>query len=1790
KFAFFLVLLAPALALKGRLRRSAKAQCTSPVHAVDGGYVVYEASKMAHSFNVTAKCASDYKGIASVSRCKTAGTPYSLTGCVPETCAPPSDGKGYELKAFSIDRPSFSVSVKCSSGIGHGRAKVCTKDGEPYTLEGCYIGQCSSPVGNAAQGYVVYEGSKMPHSFHVTASCAAGYRGTASVSACKDADAPYSLTGCEPEACTEPSSTETEGYELKVHSLQRPSFSVSVRCKSGIGFGKAKECTKDGEPYTLEGCYMGECTSPANLADHGYVVYEGSRMPHTFDVRATCAVGYKGTPEVKACDTTQQPYLLTGCSTESCVEPSVVDQANYEVDIHSLSRPFFRVTAKCKHGFGTAKVKECHKDGDPFELEGCMDACASPKKAAEAGYVVFEEKLVMNEFSVSASCADGYKGTATVGKCGAANEPYILTGCSPVTCAEPSAADKAAYALTVHSADLPSFNIVANCKNGVGTAKARACTEDGQPFVLEGCPSLCISPKKTVEHGYTVLEKSLLMSDFEAHAVCADGYTGVAAVAKCAAPNEPYSLSGCSPAKCAEPSNAAAYDLTVFSVEVPSFSVVAKCKNGVGTGRSKACSKEGEPFVLEGCPSMCSSPKRTSEDGYVVFEKSLLFDDFTAHAVCADGYTGKASVGKCSAVSLPYTLGGCAPAKCVEPTGAEMFNYNIAVNSLYLPTFSVTATCRNGSGRGKALPCQGDRLPYKLEVVAWPSSAGISCAKHDAASNAAPGWIEMSSGADAGAGVPPTAPAAAVPAPPHETQTVATASAPQSLPALPEEAEAGDGRREESDLLQYSQTLGIDLTQHSDLLWVVQEAFNAPLPLSWTEYTDDEGRVYFFNQSSSQSTWEHPMDAVYRELLTSLALVASLDAMGSAASTSLKSAAAGATDQELAAALSQLNAADLQKLKSAVAGRQRVVVVGWGPVGHAVVAKLLAKSGALQVVVISEENYPAYNRVKLTTFFEHRDPNQLALSSVEWCQSNGVELLLGKATKIDRAAKSVEYTTPKGEVKSTAYDQLVLATGSKPWLPPVPGLSLDVPGVHVYRTIDDLFQVTERAKNAKAAAVIGGGLLGLEAAKAAYDLKLETYVLEVAPGLMPVQLDAEAGAMLKGKIESLGLKVHTGVKVLEVLTGDGGLQGVKIEVGGKEQVLDVQLLIVGAGVRPRQELAEASGLELGGRGGVKTDHTMRSVTDEHVWAVGEIASYNGGMCYQLSAPGYTQAEVLADHLTNPGADSKFMDADLSTKLKLLGVDVASFGGSSDFWFKRQYTSTDPEQVQTTVAKDEASGCYKKLVFTADGTKLLGGILVGDISDFASLTAVSKRADIGGLTPEDLMAGKMPKVDDGGDGTNLGDEDLVCNCHSVPKKVIRDAIKNGAHTFEDIKKCTKAGTGCGTCIRTGPQPKLLSHTLNSLGVEKGCCKSLPFEADDIEDLAKARQLKTYEELVSNLGYPPAAVEGDKAALAGVLDRIGGKPKGEGMDHAGQLKALKEDLWKFVDKMNCNPILLRLAWHDAGTYDKSKSDFGDRGGANGSIRFSPEITMGANNGLDKAVKYLEPFKADYPLVSYADLYQMAAAVSIQHAGGPEIEMKYGRKDATGPEACPGRQSRGTADNAGLPDAEPGPEGKFGCGATDAASHLRNIFYRMGFDDKGIVALSGAHTIGRAFKERSGTVKEGYGESNGCPYTRALPASCPIRHDGKGGVGMPGGKSWTSKWLKFDNEYFQPSVYEEKDANLLWLSSDRCLHQDESFKKYFMQYRDDQAAFFKDFAEAYKQLSEQGAEFEPAGGISI
>lgn len=290
----------------------------------------------------------------------------------------------------------------------------------------------------------------------------------------------------------------------------------------------------------------------------------------------------------------------------------------------------------------------------------------------------------------------------------------------------------------------------------------------------------------------------------------------------------------------------------------------------------------------------------------------------------------------------------------------------------------------------------------------------------------------------------------------------------------------------------------------------------------------------------------------------------------------------------------------------------------------------------------------------------------------------------------------------------------------------------------------------------------------------------------------------------------------------------------------------------------------------------------------------------------------------------------------------------------------------------------------------------------------------------------------------------------------------------------------------------------------------------------------------------------------------------------------LKGCREALHEFIDDANCAPILLRTAWHDAGTYDPRRAPadaWPAHGGANGSIRFDNELAHGANAGLPKGIKFLQPFKTRFPMISWADLIQLAGATSIEAVGGPRMPMRYGRVDTQTALQCP-------------PEGNlPGAAAPFPNNEPDAATHLRTVFYRMGFDDQEIVALSGAHTIGRAFKERSGTVDNGYGEAGATKFT------CPMasaRADAKPGVGMAGGKSWTSNWLTFDNTYFQKQYATEPE--LLWLDTDKALHTDARFGPYFRLYAQDQRAFFRDFSAAFVKLSECGSKFEPADGIRI
>ncbi|XP_027357546.1 probable L-ascorbate peroxidase 6, chloroplastic/mitochondrial isoform X2 [Abrus precatorius] len=267
---------------------------------------------------------------------------------------------------------------------------------------------------------------------------------------------------------------------------------------------------------------------------------------------------------------------------------------------------------------------------------------------------------------------------------------------------------------------------------------------------------------------------------------------------------------------------------------------------------------------------------------------------------------------------------------------------------------------------------------------------------------------------------------------------------------------------------------------------------------------------------------------------------------------------------------------------------------------------------------------------------------------------------------------------------------------------------------------------------------------------------------------------------------------------------------------------------------------------------------------------------------------------------------------------------------------------------------------------------------------------------------------------------------------------------------------------------------------------------------------------------------------------------------------QLKGAREDIKELLRTKFCHPILIRLGWHDAGTYNKNIEEWPQRGGANGSLRYEVELKHAANAGLVNALKLLQPIKDKYSGVTYADLFQLAGATAVEEAGGPKIPMKYGRVDVSGPEQCP--------EEGRLPDAGP----------PSPADHLRQVFYRMGLNDKEIVALSGAHTLGRSRPDRSGWGK---------PETKYT----------KDGPGAPGGQSWTVQWLKFDNSYFK-DIKEKKDEDLLVLPTDAALFEDPSFKVYAEKYAEDEGAFFKDYAEAHAKLSNLGAKFDPPEGIVI
>ncbi|KRE38095.1 nitrite reductase [Janibacter sp. Soil728] len=515
--------------------------------------------------------------------------------------------------------------------------------------------------------------------------------------------------------------------------------------------------------------------------------------------------------------------------------------------------------------------------------------------------------------------------------------------------------------------------------------------------------------------------------------------------------------------------------------------------------------------------------------------------------------------------------------------------------------------------------------------------------------------------------------------------------------------------------------------------------------------------------------------------------------------------------------------------------QQHLVIIGGGMVARRLVDALRARDGEGRwaVTLLAEEPRAPYDRVALTSYFTGREPEDLALGGQELWDDPLVTLRRGvRAEAIDRGARTV--TTSTGQV--LGYDALVLATGSYAAVPPVPGK--DLRGAFVYRTIDDVADLRAFVEQRRGevdrpvrGAVVGGGLLGLEAAGALRALDVDTTVVEFAPRLMPLQVDGGGGEALKRLIEGLGVSVRTSTATSKIVGERGAVSRMKFSEG---PALDVDVVIFAVGVRPRDELARDAGLEVGERGGVVVDDAC-ATADPAIWAIGEVACI-GGRCLGLVAPGYTMAEIVADRLL--GGSGTFPGADLSTKLKLLGVDVASFGDAF---------AQEPGALEVVIS-DPVAGVYKKLVMSDDARTLRGGILVGDASAYSSLRPRVGR-ELGGDPAAHLLPEGLAPAPAG----DLPDEAAVCSCNNVTAGEIRRAVCEGGCTdLAGVKACTKAGTSCGSCLPL--VKKLVTSELEAAGVEvsRALCEHIDLSRAELFDVVRVQGLTTFSEIIARHG--------------------------------------------------------------------------------------------------------------------------------------------------------------------------------------------------------------------------------------------------------------------------------------------------------------------------------------------------
>jgi nitrite reductase (NADH) large subunit len=514
---------------------------------------------------------------------------------------------------------------------------------------------------------------------------------------------------------------------------------------------------------------------------------------------------------------------------------------------------------------------------------------------------------------------------------------------------------------------------------------------------------------------------------------------------------------------------------------------------------------------------------------------------------------------------------------------------------------------------------------------------------------------------------------------------------------------------------------------------------------------------------------------------------------------------------------------------------KHVVVIGNGMVGYKFCEKLIASQKSEQrftLTVFGEEPRVAYDRVHLSEYFSGKTAEDLAMASSDWYDEHGIQLYLSDpVVSIDRERKEVR--SHHGHI--VPYDYLVLATGSGAFVPTIPGVEKE--GVFVYRTIEDLELIQSYAPQARKGAVLGGGLLGLEAAKALLDLGLEeAHVIEFAPRLMPRQIDEAGSRTLQNKLESLGLTIHL-AKSTQAIVGQDTIKGMQFADGS---LLDVDMLIISAGIRPRDELAKRAGLETHTRGGIVVNEFLQT-SDPSIFAIGECGLAHQ-MIYGLVAPGYEMAAVVVSHLL--GETKDFKPFDMSTKLKLIGVDVASFGNPF----------AEEPACRTICYENKAKGIYKRINVSADGKELLGGILVGDAEQYNMLLQTCKNKTILPPDPEDLILGTRGGEEVAGAGVmSLPDDALICSCEAITKAALCSEITDKGHTtIDQLKKATKACTGCGGC--TPLVKDLLQGVLKQQGVyvRNVVCEHFEYSRQELLDLVKMNSLKTFSSVLGQFG--------------------------------------------------------------------------------------------------------------------------------------------------------------------------------------------------------------------------------------------------------------------------------------------------------------------------------------------------